>query len=219
MDAEAKEQAVSLWEALQAVPDHRDRSGRRYPLAGLLVIAIAALMSGRTGQIGIKRWGEKLSEAALLSLGIKRGRVPAPSVWCEFFKKLDVEVLERVLAAWVVGDQGPAGHTALDGRRLRGSRHGGNTGVHLIAAFSERLKGVVGELKVPPDANEITAALALLKQMPLEGVIITGDAIFAQKEICRTIIDGGGDYLFTVKSNQPALKADIALAFQPDSPL
>ena len=208
----------SLWDAFQRVPDRRNSSGRRYPLAGLLVIAVAALLSGRQGQIGIKRWGEKLSPEALASLGITRARVPAPSVWCEFFKKLDVEAMEQVLAGWVSGGQ-PAGHTALDGKRLRGSRHGGNPGVHLVAAFSEQLKGVVGELKVAPDANEITTALALLKDLPLEGVIITGDAIFAQKEICRTIIDRGGHYFFTVKGNQPTLRNDIALAFRPDSPL
>jgi hypothetical protein len=43
--------------------------------------------------------------------------------------------------------------------------------------------------------------------------------IFTQREICRVIRDGGGDYFFTVKDNQPALKADIALAFGPASPL
>jgi len=89
----------------------------------------------------------------------------------------------------------------------------------LLAAFSQRLLGCLGQLRVEPDANEITAALRLLKELPLAGVIVTGDAIFAQKESCGTIIAGGGDYFFTVKDNQPTLKADIALAFGPDSPL
>jgi len=48
---------------------------------------------------------------------------------------------------------------------------------------------------------------------------LTGDAIFTQREICRVIIDGGGDCFFTVKDNQPTLKSDIALAFGPFSPL
>ena len=78
---------------------------------------------------------------------------------------------------------------------------------------------MIGQLAVAPDGNEITAALQLLKMLSLKDVIITGDAMFTQKEICRTIIDGGGDYFFTVKDNQPALKADIALAFGPVSPL
>ena len=77
---------------------------------------------------------------------------------------------------------------------------------------------MIGQLRVAPEANEITAALQLLKTLRLNGVIITGDAIFTQKEICRVIIEGGGDYFFTVKDNQPTLKADIALAFAPESP-
>ncbi len=91
--------------------------------------------------------------------------------------------------------------------------------MHLLAAFSGKLQGVIGQLRVAPEANEITAALELLKIVPLEGVTITGDAIFTQREICRVIIEGGGAYFFTVNlDNQPALKADIALAFGPDSP-
>lgn len=151
-------------------------------------------------------------------LGIRRGRIPAPSVWCELFKGLDVDALERALGRWVQGEDA-AGHVAIDGKRLRGSATAAKSGVHLLAAFSEKLAGVIGQLRVEPDANEITAALVLLKTLPLEGVIITGDAIFTQREICRVIHDGGGDYFFTVKDNQPTLKADIALAFGPDSPL
>jgi hypothetical protein len=61
-------------------------------------------------------------------------------------------------------------------------------------------------------------ALQLLKSLPLQDVIITGDAMFTQREICRVIKDVGGDCFFTVKDNQPALKADIALAFRSTSP-
>jgi predicted transposase YbfD/YdcC len=91
--------------------------------------------------------------------------------------------------------------------------------VHLLAAFSASLQGVIGQLAVAPDGHEITAALQLLKTIPLAGVIVTGDAIFTQREICRVITDAGGDCFFTVKDNQPMLKADIALAFGPLSPL
>jgi len=88
-----------------------------------------------------------------------------------------------------------------------------------LAAFSASLQGVIGQLRVAPDANEITAALELLKTLPLTNVVVTGDAIFTQREICRAITERGGDYFFTVKDNQRALKTDIALAFGPDSPL
>jgi predicted transposase YbfD/YdcC len=47
---------------------------------------------------------------------------------------------------------------------------------------------VIGPLRVAPEANEIAAALELLKILPLNGVTITGDAIFTQRAICQTII-------------------------------
>ena len=52
-----------------------------------------------------------------------------------------------------------------------------------------------------------------MKGLALDGVLVTGDAEFAQREICRTIVDGGGDYFFVVKDNQPRLRDDIALLF------
>jgi hypothetical protein len=203
---------------LAMVPDHRRPEGKRYPLASLLLIAVAAFLSGRRDQMGIVRWGKRLSREALASIGIDRGRVPVPSVWCELFQELDVTSLERILGVWVQDGQA-AGHVAIDGKRLRGSATALSPGAHLVAAFSASLEGVIGQLRMEPEANEITAALQLLKTLPLKDVIITGDAMFTQREICRVIKDGGGDYFFTVKDNQPALKDDIALAFRPASPL
>ena len=55
--------------------------------------------------------------------------------------------------------------------------------------------------------------MVLLKGLPLDGTVITGDAIFTQREICRHIRDRRGHYLFTVKDNQPQLHTDIATAF------
>jgi hypothetical protein len=203
---------------LASVPDHRRREGKRYPLASLLLIAVAAFLAGRQDQLGIVRWGKRLSQETLASIGISRGRIPAPSVWCELFQELDVTSLERILGDWVRSGQA-AGHVAIDGKRLRGSATALSPGAHLVAAFSASLQGVIGQLRMEPDANEITAALQLLKTLPLQDVVITGDAIFTQREICRVIKEGGGDYFFTVKDNQPTLKADIALAFGSASPL
>ena len=83
----------------------------------------------------------------------------------------------------------------------------------MLSAFAADLSLVIGDLAVAPDQNEITGAMALLKGLPLEGAVITGDAIFCQREICRYIRDGDGHYLFVVKDNQPELKAAIAESF------
>jgi predicted transposase YbfD/YdcC len=88
----------------------------------------------------------------------------------------------------------------------------------VLSAFAIDLSAVIGDLVVEPDQNEITAAMVLLKGLPLDGAIVTGDAIFCQREICRHICDASGHYVFVVKDNQPALKAAIAESFGDFSP-
>jgi hypothetical protein len=157
--------AGSLGQALASVPGHRRNAGKRYPLAGLLLMPVAALLSGRRDQLGIVHWGRRLTRETLEAIEINRNRVPAPSVWCELFQGLDVAALERALGDWVRGEQ-PAGHMSIDGKRLRSSAVRQAPGVHLLAAFSARLQGVIGQLRVAPEANEITAALELLRPLP-----------------------------------------------------
>lgn len=95
----------------------------------------------------------------------------------------------------------------------------GQQALHAVAAFSTRLSVVVGDVVLEPDQNEITAALALLKQLPLDGAIVTGDAIFCQRSLCEAITGGGGNCAFVVEANQPEMKAAIAESFGELSPL
>ena len=53
----------------------------------------------------------------------------------------------------------------------------------------------------------------LLGSVDLSGVVITGDALYAQRELARQIVEAGGEYLFVVKDNQPTLREDIATLF------
>ena len=62
----------------------------------------------------------------------------------------------------------------------------------MLSAFATDLGAVVGDLVVEPDQNEIVAAMALIKELPLDGAVITGDAIFCQRELCRHIRDANG---------------------------
>ena len=202
-----------MWEALGEIPDRRGRKGRQYPLRAVLGLALAAMVAGADDLMAICRWARRLPPEALRLFGLTQA--PCHATYHYFFKALDVEAAERVLGSWARGDA-PVDHLAIDGKRLRGSAragHDGREGVHLVAAFAGRLSAVIGQRRVAPGATEITAALALLKSLPVEGTIVTGDAEFCQRAICQSIRDRGGDYLFTIKANQPRLMADIAIAF------
>ena len=208
--------APTLWEVLGTIADQRGRKGRQYPLQALLAIAIAAVLAGANDLKAIFRWGRRLKPEALALFDLEKA--PCHSQWFYFFRSLDADALSATLGAFALGGAVP-GHLAIDGKTLKGSRRRDTKALHVVSAFSTQLSVVVGDVVLEPDQNEITAALILLKQLPLEGAIITGDAMFCQREICRTITDGGGDYAFTVKDNQPELKAAIAESFGELSPL
>ncbi len=89
----------------------------------------------------------------------------------------------------------------------------------MLQAFSTRLQASVGALAVPPDSGEAVEALKLLKDLPLDGAVVTGDAAFTTEKIARAIRDRGGHYFLFVKGNQPELQAEIARRFGDDSPL
>lgn len=208
----------TLWDALGEIEDKRGRKGRQYRLQSVLGIAIAAMLAGANDLIAIFRWGRRLKPEALRLFGIESGKAPCHATYHYFFRALDADGLSRSLGRFARGD-GDVKHLALDGKALKGSRRLDAKAVHVLSAFATELSAVIGDLTVAPDQNEITAAMILLKGLPLDGSIITGDAIFTQREICRHIRDHNGHYLFTVKDNQPELKRNIAESFGDISPL
>jgi predicted transposase YbfD/YdcC len=205
-----------LWDALAGVPDPRSPSGKRFPLQGLLGLAVAALLAGRQGLAAIARWGRECSPEQLRRLGIPRDRAPCHAAWHKIFKRVGCDTLEQALAAWTRGSLPAGAAIAMDGKTLRGSRYADYPAVHLLAVYCDAISGVLGQRPVDTrKANEITEAAALLKAVPVKGMIITGDAMFAQRAICEAILERAGEYVFTVKDNQPALRDAIDQAFAP----
>ena len=61
--------------------------------------------------------------------------------------------------------------------------------------------------------KEIPDALELDQTLDLADKIITGDAIFCQREIVSKIAEKNGDYLVSAKENQRDLRKEITTAF------
>src|SRR3954454_9506109 len=187
-DAAGLSPGRTLWEALGDIPDRRGAKGRRYPLRSVLTLSLA----GGNDLCSIFRWGRRLPPEVLYLLGLKRA--PCHAMYHYFYKALDVAATEQALGVWAQGS-GPLGTVAIDGKRLRGSApagHHGSEGVHVVAAFTSQLGAVIGQVQMAPEADEITAALVLLKSLPLAGAIITGDAAFCQRVICQDVRDRKG---------------------------
>lgn len=218
MSADTTTAAVpSLYELFSSAEDPRDPHGVRHPLAALLTLAATAMLAGAKTLTDIAEFGrhrKKLRKA----IGFTRGKSPCIGTFHYLFKALDASKFETTLQRWLQQnhpDQGGALH--LDGKTLRGSRRGEIPGVHLLAAYSQTLGSALTQLPVDAKTNEHKAALELLKLIPLQGTLVTGDAAFTQRDFSQAVVEGGGDYLLTVKENQPSLRQALVDAF--DGPL
>jgi predicted transposase YbfD/YdcC len=61
----------------------------------------------------------------------------------------------------------------------------------------------------------LSVAPRLLDQVQplLAGRLVSGDALYCQKTLCRQVRAAGADYLFAGKDNQPSLREDVVLLF------
>ncbi len=57
----------------------------------------------------------------------------------------------------------------------------------MLAAFDHEVKAVIGQMRVHGKTNEHKAALALLDVIEVEGSVVTGDAMFCQRDLSRKI--------------------------------
>jgi len=212
-----------LLSILAAIPDPRGRKGRRHSLAAMLAATICGLLTGATGCTAIAQWIGNQEPEFWHAIGFKR-RPPTKNCYRKLLISLPAKTLEAAIRQWAgaLVDASPDKLRAIsiDGKTLCGTLQPHGQSIHLLGLLDHASGGVLGQLKMPPTTNEHKAAMTLLKSVDLNGAVVTGDAMFCQRKLCQLIIDSGGDYLITVKDNQPELNKTIASDFNPGlSPL
>ncbi|MGI8948104.1 MAG: transposase family protein [Ornithinimicrobium sp.] len=88
-----------LLDLLATVPDPRDPRGLRYRPAGVLAVAVSAVLTGARSFAAIGEWAADLPEQHLSRLGL--GAAPEESTLRKLFARLDADTLDRVLGAWL----------------------------------------------------------------------------------------------------------------------
>lgn len=208
----------SLSAVLATIPDPRDPSGLRHPLSAVLNLLVVATLAGMRSLTAAAQFARDHGTPLAHALGFRSAKTPCKATLSNLLRQLDVGAVEAALGRWVaarcpdLGDQ-----LCLDGKAVRGTRDGSIPAVHLLAAYAPRVAAVVAQIRVGGKTNEHKAALELLGVLPLAGTVVTGDAMFCHADVCRAVLKGGGDYLLSVKDNQPTLHHDIACMFAESS--
>jgi hypothetical protein len=203
----------SLATHFRQVEDYRQRIGR-YPLFALLgITACAYLAWAPRGQKDLAAFARRLSSAQRAALGVRRtaeGTYPAPSqpTFSRMFKHVSSAQIEQALLDHQQQVRGtpPADEiVVLDGKV---PAHSG--GLNVVSAVTSPGLYFLGTEVVAEKTNEIPAARTLCQRIDLSGRLVSLDAIHTQTATARDIVSQhGGDFLLTVKGNQPTLQTVV----------
>ena len=205
-------QIRSLAEHLKTLPDYRARIGI-YPLWSLAAIAVLAHLCGAPrGQKDLAKFGKGLSQAQRRALGVRRQAdgYPAPSqpTFCRMMERIDERALENIFLQTqrhIRGPVPPEELIVLDGKE---PRHGG--GHSVLTAVTVPSQHYLGSALVDQKTNEIPVARELFKRLDLDGRKVSLDALHTQDQTARDVVLAhGGDFLLTVKDNQPTVQKNI----------
>lgn len=192
--------------------DPRVRGRCKHRLLDIVIIAVCACICGCNDWQQVEVFARKRKDWLQSLLPLRDG-VPSHDTFERVFDALDPVAFQQCFRDWIkaLADGLGIKHIAIDGKTLRhsGSSSSGVRCLHLVSAWATEAHLSLGQVAVEAKSNEITAIPKLLELLDLHGAFVTIDAMGCQKEIARTIVDGGGNYTLTVKDNQSNLLEDI----------
>jgi predicted transposase YbfD/YdcC len=210
-DAEAVAETVIFLSHFKELPDSRQISKVKYPLAEVLLLCLLAVIAGAETITDIARFGEK-KLALLRRFRPFREGTPTHDHLGDILASLDAEQFQRCFVAWVASLIGvPEGVVAIDGKTVRRSKGIDKDAIHMVSAFAARQRLVMGQVKVADKANEIVAIPKLLDMLAIEGAVVTIDAMGCQRAIAQKVVDKKADYILALKGNQGTLRDDVEL--------
>jgi predicted transposase YbfD/YdcC len=193
------------------------RRAPRHLLLDIIAITICAVICGANDWQQVVTFGQQrrpwLQRFLLLPNGI-----PCHDTFERVFERLNPRVFAAAFQRWMqaLADALGVKQIAIDGKTLRGSAAPtkGLGPLHIVSAWATANHLALGQVAVDSKSNEITAIPQLLELLDVQGALVTIDAMGCQRAIAQKIIDGGGDYVLTVKDNQEHLVADIQQALR-----
>jgi len=209
------ERMEDLIDMFRQLEDPRMDRTKNFSLEEVLFLVLAAVVSGENYLPGIQDFGEYKLDWLQTVLPYDNG-VTSHDTNGRVLGMLDPDALEALFLRWMSGvAKNVDGVVAVDGKTLRGAiRRGDNKSfVHMVSAFGSANGLVYGSVKVSEKSNEIEAMPRLLELLYLEGALVTIDAMGCQADVMDKIVERGGDFLITVKANQPTLGEDLGVAF------
>ena len=210
----------SVGSYFQSLSDPRHTRNRKHLLGDIIVIAVCGILCNCDGPTAIHRWAVNRADWLREILALPNG-IPSRDCIRRLLMALQPQAFQLCFQNWIAqavptDDPKIKRLIAIDGKSCRGSHDAaaGLGALHIVSAWASEEGIALGQVATEEKSNEITAIPLLLEQINLVDTIITIDAMGCQKDICASIVEGGGDFVIAVKDNQPKLRAFIEQYFQ-----
>ena len=217
-------QILSLREVFRLMPDPR-RESHSYKISSMLTIVCLGLLCGARNFNAIMRHSGQLSQGLRKDIGLplKKGttfyKVPTYNALRNTLKRLDMGHFERLLTQWQAQHQGTLPRSlAMDGKDL-----GKELGilVSLVLTGDEEEAGTPIAMQSADKGHELKTGQNILRDeaVRLEETIVTADSLHCQQETARIIVGRGGDYIISLKDNQPTINEEAQRLLETATPL
>jgi hypothetical protein len=214
----------SLLAALSEVSDPRQPRGVRHPFSAILGLTLLGLVCRVNDFAGLQRWAQAHWHLIGRPLGFTRRRPPHATTLSRTLAKFSLEELQDAFSQWlssILRDEQLS--AAVDGKTSRQGFNAAGHPIQMLNVFAADLKTCLGQWPLSGDKKTEPEVLKahlneLFDKYPALR-LITGDALYAQRNLAEILVASGRDYLFQLKGNQPDVldAAKTCLAEKKDS--
>jgi predicted transposase YbfD/YdcC len=207
----------SFFSHFSELEDPRIDRKKLHNLMEILFIAICAFICGANSWLGIVEFAKAKEKWLKKFIKIDNG-IPSHVTFWRVFSRLKPKAFENCFINWMkklaLLTKGEI--IAIDGKTIRGTYDidDRSAAIHMVSAWANQNRLILGQVKTEEKSNEITAIPKLLDMIDVKDCTITIDAMGCQKEIAEKIIDNEANYILALKGNQGSLKGDISLFLQ-----
>lgn len=199
----------SLTAAMSAVADPRHRRGVRHPFSSILALTLVGLVCRLSDFASLQRWAGRHWHLLRGPLGFIRHRPPHATTLSRTLAKFSLEEFQAAFSQWLqqILSQQTSLTVAVDGKTSKQGFDPNGNPVQVLNVFAQDLKVCLGQWPLKDgkstEPEVLKAHLSELFEKYPALRLITGDALYAQRNLAELILASGHDYLFQIKANQP----------------
>jgi len=195
--------------ALSEVADPRQRRGVRHPFSAILGLTLVGLICRLSEFAALERWAAKNWHLLRRPLGFTRRKPPHPTTLSRTLAKFSLEEFQAAFSQWLQGVMADQAMLVVevDGKTSKQGFDAQGDPIQMLNVFAQDLKACLGQWPLSGDKSTepevLKARLSELFEKYPALRLITGDALYAQRNLAELILASGHDYLFQIKANQP----------------